>query len=206
MTHALKLLSWIITSTDGDYHDSRNKKGCGVKIPPSNVPPPTFFLENKTGNKKCKKKRKKKRSPHKLTCGQRNAFSDGGWGWRGRKNNWKRCSTYIVTKLNWIQKSGRVFSCCVFLFYLMFGIRYVHFREGWGSRWAERRGRQSNGWGTIGGGWGGVGGLEGTLMKGAGVAQRKHSNGNQQVLNFSFVCTVLCLFSLYIWSSPSRMS
>lgn len=34
-----------------------------------------------------------------------------------------------------------------------------------------------------------------------GVAQRKHSNRNQQdlVLNFSFVCMVFC-FSLYVWT------
>lgn len=37
-----------------------------------------------------------------------------------------------------------------------------------------------------------------------GVAQRKHSTGNQQdlVLNF-IVWMVFCLFSLYVWSSPN---
>lgn len=118
--------------------------------------------------------------------------------------------TWWQTKLNskvrtWSQRTNSAVAC--FCFSCLVYDTYTE--EGVG-RWAERRGRQSNGWGTIGGWrtkgrWGG-GSFTGTLMKGVGVAQRKHSNGNQQVLNFSFVCMVLCLFSLYIWSSPSLMS
>lgn len=62
-----KLLSWIVTSTDGNNKDNKTRKGAeSVKIPPYYCP-----LPPKKGNKG-----KKKRSPQSFTDAQRNAFSD----------------------------------------------------------------------------------------------------------------------------------
>lgn len=106
---AWKLLSWIVTSTDGKYKDNKTR-GAECKKNPSISPSPETSREIKRGEKK-----QTNRSPQSLQMLKGMLLVINVWGrcmrlqlCVGERGSWggRNSPTCIVTKCNGIQKSG----------------------------------------------------------------------------------------------------